>query len=138
MHPSNRRAFELLNDLESFEAAERDPNAQDPLTAWAAGMPQRSNSELVYKTFHTPLPSQQNAPAMDAETETKWNKWWRDNFMAHVGAVVDVVAEENACEHKRLLDEIDQLRADLTLLRAQVDGTVKKMRPDVTLRGDVA
>lgn len=107
---------------------------------------------LVYKTY-TPQPvQQQRSPATD--TAQEWNTWFGASFKNYMAAqplftkgqkdvlvetivllrkeyrayVAEQIAARLKEETEKLHEEIGALRADLTILRAQVDGTVKKMR----------
>lgn len=147
MHPSTERAYELLERLADFEVTPRDPTAPDVLEAWDS-LKQRSapptqrhepNAAIVYKAIAMPQ-AQQQAATMDAEASAKWNAWAANiandvafaTFDKNIRTFADVIAEEvkrlDWEMHDKLQAEIDKLRNEVTLLRAEMDGTVKQLR----------
>jgi hypothetical protein len=115
-----REQREARGEIDAFEH-------WDSLRSRSAPTRQPRSESLVFKTYEPQPPTMQQA-TWDAATEARWTTWVDARVAAHIDAVVDVVAEESATENKKLRKWITALEAELAMLRAQVEGTVTKMR----------
>jgi hypothetical protein len=143
MHPSTKRAYEILDRLADFEVTPRDPAAVDALESWdalrARSAPTKQHhsgsSELIYKTHNPHQPVQQRAATMDEQTQARWDNWCKshitralEEFAESGDEIFSLVAQDIAALRAEMQGQIDQLRSELALLRGQIDGSVTTMR----------
>jgi hypothetical protein len=140
MHPSTKRALELLERLDGVEEifaaenAQRDPDAP----TWEDTMPEREpqplvtrdagNMGLVYKVRQDALVAPPRAATMDDATQRVWDAWansliavaLRTQNEAITEAVGGALASERQSMRKFVRAEIAKLRAEL---KGDGDGT---------------
>jgi hypothetical protein len=129
-----RRAYDTLDRLANFEPSQRDPLAEDALEHWdrlrqqSIPTQQHGSSELVYKTFESPQPVQQQSATMDPETQARWDTWADNRIRSYVDCVVDVIGDETGKDYRALQAKIDVLTSAVNELKARLDGKVTPMR----------
>ena len=141
MHPSNRRAHEILAETPAREAEH---------AAWLARhspedfeTPQESRQQpMIYKVRDDALVRHQNEPpppqgvaTMTPEQQRPWDSWVLAHLYRYFESVgVDFVTtvigderERTAAEIATLRGEVSQLRADLNIARALLKGEITEI-----------
>jgi hypothetical protein len=149
MHPSTRRALEILDRLADFAPEQRDPNAVDPLQAWdelrqrstPTTTRQHDRGEMIFKRFETP-PTQPTQPAqsqpasatMDPVSQAAWDRWCESIVKNYAGAALEVAIEEVNKQDLALRALIDEMRTSIDGLRVGLDemrGEIAQLRADI-------
>ena len=143
--------------LPSDEEFERFGREADAVMARAADCTRRhsgsdSASGVIYKTYETPPPRQQQINDLDPAVQARWDAWFAKSFGQHAEEFAGVLGDETGKmtrEERRLMreyvdgelhklrEEIGGLRAELTTLQAIMKGEVAPLVRRVT-RDDAA
>jgi hypothetical protein len=135
MHPSSKRAYEMLARLKDFEdtVAWEQAVREEPTEMWVTPEPAK------------PKPQRSD----DAMPEKDWSAWerWCDGRIAHaleafskeleeaVGEAMSEYAHARlTAESKKLREEIASLRADQTIDRAITRGEVSQLKAEVPIK----
>jgi hypothetical protein len=129
MHPSTRRAFETLERLADDERQGRGAFARSPpVDQWALPM-----AEPVPE-YQPQQPRMKTNKPERARDETRETLPTRAYIERRLEQIVEMIGSESGANHRKLQEEIGQLRAEIAVLRTLLQASQEAAR----LRAEVA
>lgn len=127
MHPSTRRAMETIERVEAaLERAADQPQLDE---TW-----QPKEAECAEPEYRTPPRTKShNAPAR-ARDEKPRDEATRAYIERRLEQIVEMIGSESGANHRKLQEEIGQLRAEIAVLRTLLQASQEAAR----LRAEVA